>query len=118
MSWLSSVRKGIQSLTKRQSADNLWHKCKKCGSMVFTKEWDDNQYVCPRCDHHDRVGPTVRFEAMDVDPPFADLSDEGNVLRATTADGRRFTATGRGAGRTPTTESVWADLGELADDWR
>ena len=65
-----------------------------------------------------RGRPTVRFEAMDADPPFADLSDEGNVLRATTADGRRFTATGRGAGRTPTTESVWADLGELADDWR
>ena len=64
MSWLSSVRKGIQSLTKRQSADNLWHKCKKCGSMVFTKEWEDNHFVCPRCDHHDRVGPTVRFDAL------------------------------------------------------
>ena len=64
MSWLSSVRKGIQSLTKRQSADNLWHKCKKCGSMVFTKEWEDNLYVCPRCDHHDRVGPTVRFDGL------------------------------------------------------
>ncbi len=64
MSWLNSVRKGIQSLTKRQSADNLWHKCKKCASMVFTKEWEDNQFVCPRCDHHDRVGPTVRFDAL------------------------------------------------------
>ena len=42
MSWLSRVRKGIHSLTKRQSADNLWHKCGKCGSMVFTKEWEDN----------------------------------------------------------------------------
>lgn len=64
MSWLSSVRKGIQSLTKRQSADNLWHKCKKCATMVFTKEWQENQYVCPRCEHHDRVGPVVRFEAL------------------------------------------------------
>ncbi len=64
MSWLSSVRKGIQSLTKRQSTDTLWHKCGKCASMVFTKEWEDNLYVCPRCDHHDRVGPTVRFDAM------------------------------------------------------
>ena len=51
MSWLSSVRKGIQSLTKRQSADNLWHKCKKCATMVFTKEWEDNSYVCPRCEY-------------------------------------------------------------------
>ena len=64
MSWLSSVRKGIQSLTKRQSADNLWHKCKKCASMVFTKEWEDNLYVCPRCDHHDRIGPKARFDAL------------------------------------------------------
>lgn len=64
MSWLSRVRNGIQSLTKRQSADNLWHKCRKCESMVFTKEWEDNTYVCPRCDHHDRVGPKVRFDAL------------------------------------------------------
>ena len=64
MSWLSRVRNGIQSLTKRQSADNLWHKCRKCQSMVCTKEWEDNGYVCPRCDHHDRVGPTIRFDAL------------------------------------------------------
>ena len=64
MNWLSRVRNGIQSLTKRQSADNLWHKCRKCEAMVFTKEWEDNGYVCPRCDHHDRIGPTVRFDAL------------------------------------------------------
>ena len=32
--------------------------------MVFTKEWEDNLYVCPRCDHHDRIGPTARFEQL------------------------------------------------------
>ncbi|HXH00286.1 MAG TPA: acetyl-CoA carboxylase, carboxyltransferase subunit beta [Sphingomicrobium sp.] len=64
MSWLSRVRNGIQSLTKRQHADNLWHKCVKCDEMVFTKEWEDNGFVCPRCEHHDRVGPKVRFDAL------------------------------------------------------
>jgi len=64
MSWLSRVRNGIPFLPKRQSADNLWHKCKKCEAMVFTKEWEDNLYCCPRCDHHDRVGSKVRFEQM------------------------------------------------------
>ncbi len=64
MNWLSRVRNGIQSLTKRQSEDNLWHKCRKCASMVFTKEWADNGYVCPRCDHHDRIGPAARFDAL------------------------------------------------------
>ena len=64
MSWLSRVRSGIPFLPKRQSADNLWHKCRKCESMVFTKEWEDNLFVCPRCDHHDRIGPRARFEQL------------------------------------------------------
>jgi acetyl-CoA carboxylase carboxyl transferase subunit beta len=61
MSWLSRVRSGIPFLPKRQTPDNLWHKCRKCESMVFTKEWEDNLYCCPRCEHHDRIGPKMRF---------------------------------------------------------
>lgn len=64
MSWLSKVRNGIPFLPKRQVADTLWHKCGKCASMVFTKEWEDNLFVCPRCDHHDRIGPKARFEML------------------------------------------------------
>ncbi|WP_395622475.1 acetyl-CoA carboxylase, carboxyltransferase subunit beta [Sphingomonas daechungensis] len=64
MSWLSRVRNGIPFLPKRQSAENLWHKCKKCGTMVFTKEWEDNLSVCPRCDYHDRIGVQVRFDQL------------------------------------------------------
>jgi len=64
MSWLSRVRKGIPFLPKRQTTDNLWHKCNKCGTMVFLKEWEDNLRVCPRCDHHDRIGPKARFDQL------------------------------------------------------
>jgi acetyl-CoA carboxylase carboxyl transferase subunit beta len=64
MSWLSKVRNGIPFLPKRQSADTLWHKCAKCGTMVFMKEWEDNQRVCPRCEYHDRIGPKERFEHL------------------------------------------------------
>src|SRR6185437_12283907 len=64
MSWLSRVRSGIPFLPKRQTAENLWHKCKKCGTMVFAKEWEENYNVCPRCNFHDRIGPTKRFEQL------------------------------------------------------
>ena len=64
MSWLSRVRSGIPFLPKRQSAENLWHKCSKCGTMVFLKEWEENYRVCPRCDFHDRIGPKPRFEQL------------------------------------------------------
>ena len=64
MSWLSRVRSGIPFLPKRQTSENLWHKCLKCGTMVFVKEWEENYSVCPRCDFHDRIGPTKRFEQL------------------------------------------------------
>ena len=68
MSWLSRVRSGIPFLPKKQTTETLWHKCRKCGTMVFLKEWEDNLKVCPRCDFHDRIGPADRF---------AQLFDEG-----------------------------------------
>ena len=64
MSWLSRVRNGIPFLPKRQTAENLWHKCSKCGTMVFVKEWEENYSVCPRCNFHDRIGPPTRFEQL------------------------------------------------------
>ena len=64
MSWLSRVRSGIPFLPKRQTAENLWHKCSKCGTMVFVKEWEENYSVCPRCNFHDRIGPAKRFQQL------------------------------------------------------
>jgi acetyl-CoA carboxylase carboxyl transferase subunit beta len=64
MNWLSRVRSGIPFLPKRQTAENLWHKCGKCGTMVFVKEWEENYSVCPRCNFHDRIGPTKRFQQL------------------------------------------------------
>jgi acetyl-CoA carboxylase carboxyl transferase subunit beta len=64
MSWLSRVRNGIPFLPKRQTAENLWHKCSRCGTMVFLKEWEENYRVCPRCDFHDRIGPKARFDQL------------------------------------------------------
>lgn len=61
MSWLSNVRTKIASITKRETPDNLWHKCKKCEAMIFLKEYEDNMHICPKCEHHGRIGPAIRF---------------------------------------------------------
>lgn len=62
MSWLNRVRNAIPFITKKSDTpDNLWHKCPACGQMVFMKEWEENLSVCPRCDHHGRIGPKARF---------------------------------------------------------
>ena len=45
MSWLNRVRNAIPFIAKRETADNLWHKCKSCSALVFVKEWEDNLFV-------------------------------------------------------------------------
>jgi acetyl-CoA carboxylase carboxyl transferase subunit beta len=72
MSWLNRVRNSIPFLPKRETPDNLWHKCRQCSAMVFTKEWEDNDSVCPRCDHHGRIGPKARFDRI-FDPGYTTL---------------------------------------------
>jgi acetyl-CoA carboxylase carboxyl transferase subunit beta len=71
MSWLNSVRNALPFVSKRETPENLWHKCKGCGQMVFSKEWEENAFVCPKCDHHDRIGPAERFRQ---------LFDEGSMV--------------------------------------
>ncbi len=68
MSWIDRVRKALPFKDKRDTPDNLWTRCPSCKEMLFTKEYEENQSVCPRCDHHGRIGADARF---------AQLLDEG-----------------------------------------
>ncbi|ODP39465.1 acetyl-CoA carboxylase, carboxyltransferase subunit beta [Sphingomonas turrisvirgatae] len=66
MSWLDRVRNALSLVVpgKAETPDNLWHKCKGCGQMVFVRELEENQSVCPICDHHERIGGRARFEQL------------------------------------------------------
>jgi acetyl-CoA carboxylase carboxyl transferase subunit beta len=64
MSWLDRVRNAVPFLQKKETPDNLWHKCPSCGTMLFTKEYEENQSVCPKCQHHGRIGPDDRFDEL------------------------------------------------------
>ena len=64
MSWLDKVRNALPFVPKRETAENLWHKCAGCGQMLFNKEYEDNQSVCPKCQYHGRIGPDARFDSL------------------------------------------------------
>lgn len=72
MSWLDRVRKALPFTEKRDTPDNLWTKCPSCKEMLFTKEYEENQSVCPRCDHHGRINADMRF-AQVLDAGFTIL---------------------------------------------
>jgi acetyl-CoA carboxylase carboxyl transferase subunit beta len=74
MSWLTRVRDRLPFMQKRETPDNLWVKCPRCNEMLFTKEYEANLSVCPRCNHHGRIGATARLEqVMDAGYKLIDL---------------------------------------------
>lgn len=66
MSWLTNyVKPKLQkALGGRDTPDNLWHKCKGCGQLIFQKEFVAARYVCAHCGHHDRMPAGDRLEMM------------------------------------------------------
>jgi acetyl-CoA carboxylase carboxyl transferase subunit beta len=72
MSWLTRVRQKIPFLPKRETPEDLWSKCPQCGAMLFTKDYEENLWVCPSCEHHGRIGPRQRFGFL-LDPGYTEL---------------------------------------------
>ena len=83
MNWISNyVRPRINSIfSRRETPDNLWTKCKECGTMLFHREVLDNLNVCTSCGHHMAITPRDRFISLfdggifaeiDVPTPIAD----------------------------------------------
>ena len=66
MNWISNfVRPKIRALVRKADVpDNLWEKCPSCQAMIFHRELQSNQRVCPHCNHHMRIGPTERLAAL------------------------------------------------------
>lgn len=64
MNWLSRVRNALPFTEKRDTPDNLWVKCPNCQEMLFTKEYEENLFVCPRCEHHGRIGADERLSQL------------------------------------------------------
>jgi acetyl-CoA carboxylase carboxyl transferase subunit beta len=69
MSWLTRVRNSLTFGSKRETPEDLWVKCPSCNEMLFTREYEENLFVCPRCEHHGRIGADTRLGQL-LDPGY------------------------------------------------
>ena len=76
MNWITNyVRPRINSIfSRRETPENLWHKCDECGSMLFHRELSDNLNVCTNCGHHMVISPRERFAALFDGGIFAEVA--------------------------------------------
>jgi len=53
----------LRSEVKKSSVpEGLWHKCSACDSVLYKPELEKNLNVCPKCQHHMRIGARRRLD--------------------------------------------------------
>ncbi len=70
MSWFDKLLPPkIKSQGPKRTAipEGLWKKCPACGAILYCAEIESNQNVCPRCQHHMRIGARKRLDLF-LDP--------------------------------------------------
>ncbi len=68
MSWLDKIAPAVRSgnTIRRQGAstvpEGLWKKCVRCEQVLYRPELEKNLDVCPKCEHHMRIGARRRLD--------------------------------------------------------
>lgn len=68
MSWLEKLLPPKIQQTdpseRRSVPEGLWIKCPSCESVLYKTDLEQNVNVCPKCDHHHRIGARDRLNAF------------------------------------------------------
>lgn len=69
MSWFEKLMPSRISTENRTRSvpEGVWIKCPKCDAQLYRNELERNLQVCPKCDHHLRIGARQRLEFF-LDP--------------------------------------------------
>jgi len=87
MNWLTNfIRPKIKALVRKADVpENLWEKCPACTKMIFHRDLEANQRVCPHCGHHLRLRAKRRLELLFDDGAYTRIE-----LPKTPADPLKF----------------------------
>lgn len=69
MSWLDKILPPkIKNRSKSEGSSNvpegLWHKCPSCSATIYSTELQQNDQVCPKCNHHNSLSARERLNLL------------------------------------------------------
>ena len=77
MSWLKNLlpsRIRIEGGQKKAVPEGIWSKCDACNAVLYRAELERNYDVCPKCDHHMRIGARRRLERFFDPEPRVEIA--------------------------------------------
>jgi acetyl-CoA carboxylase carboxyl transferase subunit beta len=74
-SWFKRIKKGILTSTKdkKDAPEGLWSQCPTCKYTCTVTELREGKFVCPKCEHHHRIGSEEYFEIIFDDNHYTEL---------------------------------------------
>jgi acetyl-CoA carboxylase carboxyl transferase subunit beta len=79
VSWFEKLipsRIRTEANNKRAVPEGLWDKCPGCSAVLYRAELERNLDVCPKCNHHNRVGARRRLALFLDDEPVEEIGAE------------------------------------------
>lgn len=75
--WFKRIKKGILTTTseKKETPEGLWTKCPECNFITTSADLRENLFVCPKCDHHHRIGSEEYYEIVFDNQAYEELFD-------------------------------------------
>lgn len=68
MSWIEKLLPPRINKTSdsgaRRVPEGLWVKCPSCETVLYSEDLAANLHVCPKCDHHMRIGARARIDSL------------------------------------------------------
>ncbi len=65
MAWFKKQdASGSQTPRRSKAVEGMWLKCNHCREIVYRKEVDRNNKVCPKCDYHFPISVTERISIL------------------------------------------------------
>lgn len=82
----------MRSEVKKSSVpEGLWHKCPSCEAVLYRPELEKTLDVCPKCNHHMRIGARARLNIfLDVEGREELGADLEPVDRLKFRDGKKY----------------------------
>ncbi|ADN09100.1 acetyl-CoA carboxylase, carboxyltransferase subunit beta [Sulfurimonas autotrophica] len=60
---------------EKAEAGSHWIKCKSCHSLMYYKEVENQNYVCPKCGYHIRIGVKERLKMLADEGTFVEYDE-------------------------------------------
>lgn len=79
-SFVKKPKIGSTKSRKREIPEGLWTKCKKCSTMLYDKDLDENLKVCQHCGFHFTLGARERIHSLVETCSFEEMDAQMTAL--------------------------------------